>query len=79
MLVVIGVGSFASFIFHVGVKEVQVSTTTIDSTNEDDSNLVPPPQADGHVAGSIQTDLVVPMTMRNWLLEPQFYQVAIRF
>jgi len=76
MLVVIGVGSFASFIFHFGVKEVQVSTTTIDSTNGDDSNLVPPPQADGHVAGSIQTDLVVPMTMRNWLLEPQFYQIA---
>ena len=31
-------------------------------------------QVDGR--GSIQTDLVVPMTVKAWFLEPQFYQVA---
>jgi len=61
MLVVIGMGSVTSLIFHLSVKEEVCDRKEGEGENR---------------GGSIQTDLVVPMTVKSWFLEPQFYQVA---
>jgi len=66
MLFVIGTGSVTSLIFHLSVKEEVCDRRGGEGGVEG--------QVDGR--GSIQTDLVVPMTIKAWFLEPQFYQVA---
>ena len=64
MLVVISVGIISSIIFHLSVKEVK-----------DEENISLLPHNKTNLPGLKQKDFVVPMTVKNWLAEPQFYQV----
>ena len=64
MLVVIGLGVLASFVFHLTVKE-DLASVRIDSAYEEINS------------GDLSVkDFVQPMSITDWFKEPQFYLVA---
>ena len=64
MLVVIGLGAVASFLFHVTVKEEVEGSGQIESAYQE-------------INGELSVrDFVQPMSIRDWFKEPQFYLIA---